>query len=144
MMSVRHERVFKSLSAVASDVTGFGSSRLAAAVVLKGDIVSIGTNKRKTHPFQKQYSKNCHSIFLHAEISAIRNALRVLNADDLKKATLYVCRMAYDNKHSQKMSMANACPCPGCMRAIVEFGFKDVIYSIDNGWKSLNEKHSKN
>jgi deoxycytidylate deaminase len=51
-------------------------ARLAAALVYRNEIIAMGTNKNKTHPFQKKYASNADAIFLHAEIDAICNALR--------------------------------------------------------------------
>ncbi|NDB61641.1 hypothetical protein EB001_24855, partial [bacterium] len=48
--------------------------RFAAAVVYRNKIVSVGYNRRKSHPFQAKFAKNPEAIFLHAEVHAIKNA----------------------------------------------------------------------
>jgi deoxycytidylate deaminase len=136
-VSPKHERIFNVLSHLARDVRDFGSSRLAAAIVHKNDIVGFGINQRKSHPFQAKYSKNPHSIYLHAEISAIHNALKNLEVEDLKRSSLYVCRVKYTSEWKKHMIFANSCPCPGCMRAICDFGIKNVYHTIDLGYKKL-------
>ena len=106
-------------------------AKLAAAVCIKNRIISLGTNQLKTHPFQKAYAKNSEAIFLHAEINAIRNSLNHLSPEDLKQATLYVYRVKRPEEKSINWVNGMAKPCTGCMGAIVEFGFKRVVYTTD-------------
>lgn len=99
--------------------------RLASCIVLKGKIISFGNNKMKSHPMQAKFGKNPQSIFLHSEIDAIKNALRHIDVDDLRKSSLYTTRVkvkvgAYE--------VGNSKPCEGCMRAIATFGIKHVHY----------------
>lgn len=136
-MNPKHEKVFNVLSYLARDVKDFGSSRLAAAVTYKNDIVGFGINRRKSHPFQAKYSKNPHAIWLHAEISAIHNSLKNLEVSDLKKCSLYVCRVKYTSEWKKQLIFANSCPCEGCMRAICDFGIKNVYHTVDLGYKKL-------
>ena len=133
----KHEKVFNVLSYLARDVKDFGSSRQAAAIVYKNDIIGFGINQRKSHPFQAKYGKNRFSIYLHAEISAIRNSLKLFDIDDLKKSSLYVCRVKYSSEWKKELIYANSCPCEGCMRAICDFGIKNVYYTIEYGYEKL-------
>ena len=126
-----HDRMITQLSNIAQDVDGIGSARLAAAVVYKRDIVSIGVNKRKSHPFQKKYGKNQDAIFLHAEILAIHNALKKISPEELAKSSLYVCRMRYTDQKRSSMEYGLACPCDGCKKAIAAFDIKEVYYTKD-------------
>jgi tRNA(Arg) A34 adenosine deaminase TadA len=106
--------------------------RMAAAIVLRNKIISFGYNRMKTHPLQAKYGSNSESIYLHAEISAIKNALKVISVSELKKCDMYVFRQ---RKMNGRYEHALAKPCSGCMRAIVEFGIKNVIYT-------KNEEHN--
>ena len=57
----RHEKVMDLLAVVAEGVarnTTSTGARLAAAVVYKNRIISIGVNQKRSHPFQARYSKN--------------------------------------------------------------------------------------
>lgn len=112
------------------DVSDHQKHRMAAAIVYKKRIVSIGYNRMKTHPMQAKYSTNSERIYLHAEISAIKNALRYMSVSELKRCSLYVYRK---KKINGSYCSGLAKPCSGCMRAIVEFGLKEVIYSDDEG-----------
>lgn len=104
--------------------------QLAAAMVYKNRILSIGYNRMKSDPFQARFGENDEKIYLHAEISAIKSALRHVRVSELKKCTLYIYRRRKINGQYQQ---ALARPCPGCVRAILEFGIEKVIYTNNEG-----------
>lgn len=126
----RHAKHFQILEKVAEAVDPVANHRLAAALVHKNSIVSIGFNKKKTHPFQRQYAKNEDAIYLHAEIDCIVNALRSIDEDDMSKYSLYVLRAKKDGNGLAK-------PCDGCQRAIAAMGIKRVYYTTDSGYDFL-------
>ena len=107
--------------------------KFAAAVVYRNRIVSVGMNSMKSHPMAAKYSKNEHAIFLHAEVAAIKNALREIDVDDFSKCDIYITRVKKDGPFTKKYIWGLAKPCPGCERAIAEFGLKKTIYTCDNG-----------
>ena len=96
-----------------------------AAVLVngKGNVIATGLNSYKTHPLQQRFSKNPEAIHLHAEIDAIRRALRVVDTDELEDCTLYVARVLKSGKP------ALAKPCPGCQMALYHFNIKDVVWT---------------
>lgn len=124
----RHSRYINILSKIAIAVEPVAQARIAAAIVYKNEIVSIGVNQRKTHPFQAKYSKNEDSIFLHAETDAIKNALKHISLDELSSSVLYICRVKIENG---KFVFGLSKPCCGCMRAISNFGINKVYYSLE-------------
>lgn len=135
---MKHDKYFDILHKVAETVEPVARQRLAACLVYKNQIVSIGINKKKTHPFQQQYAKNEESIYLHAETDCIVNALRNINAVDLKKCTLYIKRIKKEDGNATDFVSGLAKPCSGCRRAIAQFDIKNVYYSLDNeGWDVL-------
>ena len=107
------------------------NARVAAAIVIANEIVAIGVNENKTHPMAKRFGKNDKAITLHAEISAIKNALRVISVKELSRSTLYIARarMAY---RDGPFVTGNAKPCAGCRRAIETFGINKVICTDDH------------
>lgn len=119
------------LRTMAEDVKPVAAARVAAAIVVRNEIIAIGTNSRKTHPFQARFGKNSKSIFWHAETAAIRNALRCIDEDKLTHATLYVARAKKMVKRGTFVS-GMACPCAGCRRAIRHYGIRKVVYTTDN------------
>lgn len=95
------------------------------SVILTSDrkVLSKGYNLRyKTHPIMKQYMS---LKTIHAELSAILN---VKNKSLLNGATMVVYRQSKDGK------VANARPCSTCEQILKSFGFKTIIYTINNGF----------
>ena len=131
MMKV-NEGILHTLTKIAEANDG-SNVRFASAVVYRNKIVSIGINHRKSHPFQKKYAKNSEAIYLHAEIHAIKNALREIPVGDLSKCDLYITRVKRPQSFSDKYVWGLSKPCAGCARAIVEFGIRKTIYTCDNG-----------
>lgn len=124
--------ILNTLSKVAEANEEYPRARLAAAIVKGNRIISIGINRKKTHPLQKKFSKHPEAVFLHAEIHAIKNSLRELSVDELKNTTMYIVRVKQPRTHTDPYVWALAKPCPGCERAILEFGIKNVVYTEDN------------
>lgn len=107
--------------------------KLASAIVLKRDIISVGINTMRSHPVQKKYGKNDQAIFLHAEINAIVNSLNHIDKNDLRKADLYVYRVKKDvsNPKHYKWIDGMSCPCEGCMSAIDAFKIRRVVHTTE-------------
>lgn len=131
-------KIFSLLKQVAIANPRVSGAKLAAAIIYKNKIISIGVNSMKSSPLQAKYATNKDlSIYLHAEISAIKNALRQIDVEDFKKVSLYVCRVKYDIL-SNSIVYGLAKPCSGCMRAIFEFDIKKVYYTLETeGWDQL-------
>lgn len=139
----RHLRYLNLLSKVASDIPipVKGNNRMSACVVYKNDIVAFGVNERKSHPFQARYSKNDDAVFLHAETSAIKNALKYITVEELEKSTLYICRIKFLDTTKKQLVFGLSKPCPGCFRCINTFNLKKVVYTLDNcGYETMESK----
>jgi tRNA(Arg) A34 adenosine deaminase TadA len=108
------------------------SSKIASCLVYKNDILAFGLNKTKSHPFQVKYCRHVKSIYLHSETDCIKNALRVATEEEIAKSTLYICRIKYADRTKSKMVWGLSRPCSGCMKAIITFNIKKVVYSCDN------------
>lgn len=135
----RHARYLNLLSKIAADIATpiKGNNRMSACVVYQNEVVSFGINERKSHPFQARYLKNDHAIFLHAEISAIKNALKHITVKELERSSLYICRVKYTDMKKRELTFGLSKPCCGCERCIHTFGIQNVIYSLDNGGYSV-------
>jgi deoxycytidylate deaminase len=105
------------------------NARVGACIVFKNRIVSYGYNHKKTHPFQTRFAKNSEAIFFHAEVHAIKNALRFISISELAKCSLYIARMKYDKSGKEVFGMSK--PCSGCARCIDEFEIKRIVYTND-------------
>jgi deoxycytidylate deaminase len=108
-------------------------AKVAAAIIIKNRIISIGVNSHKTHPIQAKFAANKGlSIYLHAEIAAIKNAMYHIDVKDFRRSTLLICRTKIHVPTGAPI-LGMSKPCPGCQRAILEFDIKNVWYSLDDG-----------
>lgn len=132
-MKNRDRKIMKFLRRCAVDNEGVRRRfKLAAAIAHKKTIISIGLNEMRTHPLQGKFKKNNDSLFLHAEIAAIANALNHISKEDLRNSTLYVYRVKRKSSLNHRDWIDGiAQPCEGCRSAISAFGIKRVIYSTD-------------
>lgn len=78
---------------------------------------------------------------MHAEIDAIKNALKHINISELSKSKLFVTRLRYEASETV-IKVANlrrglAKPCEGCMKAIATFNIKHVCFSTNEGYDFL-------
>jgi deoxycytidylate deaminase len=134
----RNERILNFLTKAAEATDHIGiRAKLAAAIVIKNEIISIGFNRRKSHPFQAQYQTNDKQIYLHAETDAINRALKYISKEDLKKATLYVARVKYRDNKSKRAIWAESKPCIGCQKAISSYGIRSVVHTHSEGYKYM-------
>lgn len=121
----KNKRFFKAAEAIA-DTSEFPKIHIGAVVVVKNEIISVGTNLRKTHPMQKRYNINrfneveeVTNHYIHAEI----NALLKVKHLKLKDASIYVYRKNSNNK------FAMCRPCNACMAYIKELGIRSIYYT---------------
>jgi tRNA(Arg) A34 adenosine deaminase TadA len=134
---VRTNRMFSYLKKIAIDNEGVqGRFKLASAVVYKKYVIATGVNSYKTHPLMNGEGYKLGQVFLHAEIDAIKNALKLIDTEQLAQCDLYVVRVKRPNYKSKNWIYGLAKPCPGCTKAIAGFGIKNVYYSEneDESW----------
>ena len=128
MVDLRNpEGIISLLCTIAEDVIPVGHAKIAAAIVYKKEIISIGVCSYQTHPLQKHYARNSESIYLHAEIDAIIKAKR--HNIPLSKCDLYVARVKRPSPFSTMFITGLARPCEGCWKAIQEYNIRNVIYT---------------
>lgn len=113
---------------LAADSEPHAGARVCAIIAHRGDVLSIGYNSRKSHPFQARYRKNPHAVFWHAETAAINNALKREHSKLLAKSTMYVLRLTHAGNPAISM------PCDGCSKAINEHGIHRVLYTTGEGF----------
>jgi len=137
LLAMACEKYFKILQKVAEAVEPVSRQRLSACLVYKNEIIGMGFNKRKTHPFQRKFSKHEEAIYLHAEIDAIKNALKNVDAETISKSTLYIMRVKYEDMSAKRFVRGLSKPCEGCSRAIAQFGINKVYYTTEEGFDYL-------
>jgi deoxycytidylate deaminase len=133
-MQNRHDRYIDYLFKLAQDIEAIKSSRVTSCVVYKNEIVGFGFCQMKTHPMQAQFTRHHNAIYLHAEIDAIKNALKRISVDDISRATLYIARA---KKEQGIWQFGLSRPCDGCMKAISSFDINNVIYTTDEDYMLL-------
>lgn len=140
-------KIINSLAKIAQDVIPVRSARIAAAMVLGNDIVSIGINSKKTDPFQLKYARDNmpqlgageqYHIYQHAEIAAIKKAMNRISMKDIENCKLYVVRLRHDDYGWWEFGLAK--PCPICMGAIYDFNIKNVFWTIN---QPISDKYLK-
>jgi len=129
---MKESYIMEIVAKIAETTPFFARAKIAAALVYKNEIISIGTNKNKTHPFQKKFSVNSDAIFLHAETDAIYNATRKYDTEIIAKSKLYVSRVKYFDGNKKYFVQGISRPCDGCQRAIANFNIKHVCFTKDN------------
>ena len=123
-----NSEIFDETFKLAQSVEPVRGARIAAAVVRRGKVIAYGYNHKKTHPFQAKFRKNQDAVFFHAEVHAIKNALKSIDVEDLSKCELYIVR-AKRNKANRKWIHGLSKPCAGCQRCIEMFELKNVYFS---------------
>lgn len=111
----------------ALDVQPVRQARVVAALYKRNRLITIAPNLYKSHPLQRKFGKNEQAIFLHAEVNAIRIALREVDIEEFPQLTMYVGRVLKDT------SLALAKPCVGCQKAIESFNIGTVYYTDYSG-----------
>lgn len=138
----KHLKIMDNLFKLAIAVEPVGNAKIASALVYKGDIVSYGICKNKTHPMQARYNCNPDAVYLHAENDCIINSKRFINKNELSKSTLYVMR-AKRTYPKSNFVYGLAKPCKGCMMAIEANNIRKIIYSDnDNNFRIMDRKWS--
>ena len=128
-MSINYKHI-NTLTKIAESNDGM-RAKLAAAVVRGNYIISIGMNSMKTHPFQAKYGINSECIYMHAELAAIKNALREIDVTDFRYHNMYIVRVKRPFPNSNSFIYGLAKPCIGCMRAITEFGLNKIVFTTN-------------
>lgn len=129
-ITARDRRFMAIARKIAISVDPVSRAKIAAIVVIKNQIVSIGQCQLRTHPFQAKFNSHPSAIYLHAETNAIHAALNQMHPSQLEKATLYISRVKRKTRNSD-WTDGIAFPCKGCMSAIITHGLKKVVYSTD-------------
>lgn len=122
-MYMNTKKLFSILAKVAETSDNAGNAKLAAAVVRRGSVVSFGVNTLKTHPIQSKFGSTLYCM--HAEVAAIKNALKKISVDDLNECDMYISRIKKD------LSIGLSKPCKNCQGIIFGFGIKNVFYTDD-------------
>lgn len=126
----KSERIINQLFSLARDHEAVANAKIVAALAYKGTIISYGFNQARTSWMARRFRRNPKSHYLHAEVDAVRNALKIVDAFTISKSTLYVARAKHQSRNGP-MIYGMAKPCIGCQECIEFFNIKKVFYSLD-------------
>lgn len=104
--------------------------KMASGIVYRRHLVATGVNSYKTHPLMVSPGYHSEQIYMHAEVDAIRNALRIISQDQLAKSSIYIVRVK-QRREGGEYVLGLAKPCNGCARIIASFGIESVWWSQD-------------
>jgi deoxycytidylate deaminase len=100
-------------------------SRHGTVVVLHGSIIAWGYN----------HERNCfrdklgHPISCHAEMSALRDAIRKLKLDPVKDKNVFKRMHFYVARRSAEDEYVESKPCSHCYSTLKDMGVKRIMYS---------------
>jgi tRNA(Arg) A34 adenosine deaminase TadA len=98
-------------------------NKMAAIISKRKRVLGIGFNSRKTHPLQRRFSDHDLKVCIHAEIDALRDALRNYDEEAIRGAEIFVARVLKNG------SPATAKPCKTCQVALDTFGIAAVYWT---------------
>lgn len=118
----RHENLIKRAVRVAHNSTYRWKH---GAVVAKGNkVLGWAPNKFRNAPLVDE--KNVSD---HAERATLRELLKT--REDLRGCTIYIARI------NRAGDTAMSRPCPDCMKAIIDAGIKEIVYTNEVGTYSI-------
>lgn len=107
--------------------------RLIAGIERGGSLLVTCRNTLKTDPLQAQFAHSPHNMHMHAEIGAIKKGIVALKGyRPLRECRLFVCRAKQMSDTDTRFTWGLARPCPGCYSAIIQFGLKGLVYTLDD------------
>lgn len=127
-------QIIKMLTKLAVSQGGFDSSRrvpMAAGIVYKRHLIATGVNQKKTHPLMLGNGYRTDQLYMHAEVDAIRNALRLVTPKQLKQCELHIVRVKRPHIASKRWVYGLAKPCSGCQNVIKRYGIETVVWTKD-------------
>jgi len=126
-------RITQMLTRLAIESGGWGQRvPMAAGIVYKRHLIATGTNQPKTHPLMLTQGYRNDQRYRHAEVDAIRSALRLITAEQLKQCELHIVRVKRPYTWSKTWVHGLAKPCAGCANVIENYGIEKVFWTEDS------------
>jgi deoxycytidylate deaminase len=101
-------------------------SRHGTVIVLHGSIIGWGYNHLRNYSRDKIIE---HPISCHAEISALRDAIKRLKLDPAKDRATFRRMHFYVARRSAEDGYVDSKPCSQCYSKLKEMGVKRIMYS---------------
>ena len=100
-------------------------SRHGSVIVLHGSIIAWGYN----HERNCFRDKRGHPISCHAEMSALRDAIRKLKLDPIRDRPTFTRMRLYVARRSAENGYVDSKPCAHCYHQLRSVGVKHIMYS---------------
>jgi deoxycytidylate deaminase len=121
---MRHHKIIKAL--YKRTFRSKHKQPMAAAIVVGNRIISFGINQNiKGHPKQQPRPGWIRQASIHAELDALIRA----DYNLISGSAVYVVRRKIIDG-----SYGLARPCNGCLKLLIDYGIKKIIYTIDTGF----------
>lgn len=125
-------KIRQHLTQLAIESGGYGQRvPMAAGIVYKRHLIATGVNQPKTHPLMLTDGYREDQRYRHAEVDAIRNALRLISKEQLKQCELHIVRVKRPHIASKTWVHGLAKPCKGCANVIENYGINKVYWTED-------------
>jgi tRNA(Arg) A34 adenosine deaminase TadA len=122
-------KIISRLTCIADSLPYQHRVRILAALVDKNKIWSVSSNKTVSDPFHLKFNDY---PFPHAEVSAIKQFIKVYDIEYLQRCTLYVIRRKYHFNDNNKTTIyGDSRPCDNCMKAISYYKIPKLVYVND-------------
>lgn len=102
----------------------------------KGNIISFGFPRRKSHPLQKSLSNNENKLYLHAEVDCLLRGMKKVPKEQRADLSLYLHRSKIIPGET-KWSNGLCKPCESCNKLIKVFNIRKVLFSTEQGYELL-------
>jgi deoxycytidylate deaminase len=124
----RHDKILNTAFQIAQEIEKSSEQKMVAIVAYKSTVISVGINSMKTHPLVASFKHDDWCEHLHAETSAIINALRQTSSRKLAKCNLYICRA---KKVNGIYEWGCARPCINCQKFLKAYPVNNCFYSTE-------------
>ena len=112
------KKVYINEAILSANNSSMKCSNHGAVVIYRGKIIGRGYNKDSIENINR-----VNKWTIHAEVDAIKNALRNISKENLKQSILVVVRVMKDGETSM------SAPCKCCKSFIEKCGIKTTYYS---------------
>ena len=106
-------------------------------IIRRNDIICFGINRPRTHTLAAYHNYSYPTI--HSELDCFNRRPRNL---DFSRCTFVNIRLSISSINKKVPILRMSRPCKYCSPWLISCGFRDIIYSTDDGFRSIDEKYS--
>jgi deoxycytidylate deaminase len=110
-------------------------SRHGSVIVLHGSIIAWGYNHERNYSRDKLID---HPVSCHAEMSALRDAIKKLKLDPIRDRSTFKRMHFYVARRSAEDGYVESKPCLHCYSKLKGIGVKRIMYSGANAFYTMD------